>query len=135
MNAHLKELVVQFAKFGIVGFIAFLIDYGLFLALDYLLSLNYLVASAISFTLATLFNYAASMRYVFAGKAGQTRGQQFAIFFALSVAGLGLNQLILWVCVQFAGMFAWAGKLVATIIVTLFNFVTRKVFLEERVDS
>ncbi len=132
MNTYLRELTVQFAKFGVVGVIAFFIDYGLFLLMDYVFGVNYLVASAISFTIATVFNFVASMRYVFAGKEGQTRAQQFVIFFVLSLVGLGLNQLILWACVDLLALLAWIGKLVATVLVMLFNFVTRKVFLEDR---
>ena len=132
MNTYLRELTVQFAKFGVVGVIAFFIDYGLFLLMDYVFGVNYLVASAISFTIATIFNFVASMRYVFAGKEGQTRMQQFVIFFVLSLVGRGLNQLILWACVDLLALLAWVGKLVATVLVMLFNFVTRKVFLEDR---
>lgn len=132
MKSDLKDLVVQFAKFSVVGIVAFVIDYGLFLVMDYVFHVEYLIASAISFTLATVFNFVASMRYVFAGKEGQTRTQQFIIFFVLSVIGLGVNQLILWVCVSFLFMYAWVGKLAATAVVMLFNFVTRKIFLEDR---
>lgn len=102
MNTYLRELTVQFAKFGIVGVIAFCIDYGLFLLMTYVFGINYLIASAISFVISTIFNFAASMRYVFAGKRGQTRSQQFVIFFVLSVVGLGVNQLVLWMCVDLA---------------------------------
>lgn len=133
MNTYLRELTVQFAKFGVVGVIAFCIDYGLFLLMTYAFGVNYLVASAISFTISTIFNFMASMRYVFAGKKGQTRTQQFVIFFVLSVIGLGVNQLILWVCVDILAWLAWIGKLVATAIVMIFNFITRKIFLEDRV--
>lgn len=132
MNTYLRELTVQFAKFGVVGVIAFFIDYGLFLLLTYVFGVNYLIASAISFTISTVFNFVASMRYVFAGKEGQTRTQQFVIFFVLSVIGLGVNQLILWICVDMLDWLAWIGKLVATAIVMVFNFVTRKIFLEDR---
>lgn len=131
MNTYLRELTVQFAKFGIVGVIAFCIDYGLFLLMTYVFGINYLIASAISFVISTIFNFAASMRYVFAGKRGQTRSQQFVIFFVLSVVGLGVNQLVLWMCVDLLAWLAWAGKLAATFIVMIFNFVTRKVFLED----
>lgn len=133
MNTYLRELTVQFAKFGVVGVIAFCIDYGLFLLMTYAFGVNYLVASAISFTISTIFNFMASMRYVFAGKKGQTRTQQFVIFFVLSVIGLGVNQLILWVCVDMLAWLAWIGKLVATAIVMILNFITRKIFLEDRV--
>lgn len=131
MNTNLRELTVQFAKFGIVGVIAFCIDYGLFLLMTYVFGVNYLVASAISFTISTVFNFVASMRYVFAGREGQTRTQQFVIFFVLSLMGLGLNQLILWISVDMLAWLAWIGKLVATAIVMVFNFITRKIFLED----
>ena len=131
MNTYLRELTVQFAKFGIVSVIAFCIDYGLFLLMTYVFGINYLIASAISFVISTIFNFTASMRYVFAGKRGQTRSQQFVIFFVLSVVGLGVNQLVLWMCVDLLAWLAWVGKLAATFIVMIFNFVTRKVFLED----
>lgn len=60
MNTYLRELTVQFAKFGIVGVIAFCIDYGLFLLMTYVFGINYLIASAISFVISTIFNFAAS---------------------------------------------------------------------------
>lgn len=135
MNTYLRELIVQFAKFGVVGVIAFCIDYGLFLLMTYGFGVNYLVASAISFTISTIFNFMASMRYVFAGKKGQTRTQQFVIFFVFSVIGLGLNQLILWISVDMLAWLAWVGKLVATAIVMVFNFITRKIFLEDHAAS
>ena len=131
MKQDLGKLLIQFIKFSIVGVIAFFIDYGLFLLLTYLFGVNYLIASTISFVVSVIFNYLASMRYVFVGRADQTRIQQFIIFFVLSVIGLGLNQLILWLCVDILTIPAWFGKLVATAIVMVFNFVTRKIFLEE----
>lgn len=127
----LGKLIAQIVKFGIVGFIAFCIDYGIFLALTYLFGVNYLVAAAISFLISTVFNYAASMRYVFQGKETQTAMQQFAIFFVLSVFGLVLNQIFLWACVDVCSIAEWAGKLIATVLVMVYNFVTRKIFLEQ----
>ncbi len=131
MKQDLGKLIIQFIKFGIVGFIAFLIDYGTFLLLTYVFGVNYLIASTISFVVSVIFNYLASMRYVFKGREDQTKTQQFIIFFVLSVIGLGINQLILWLCVDIITIPAWFGKLVATAIVMVFNFVTRKIFLEE----
>lgn len=132
MNIFSKELIFQIAKFGIVGFLAFCIDYCLFLFLTYTLGVNYLVASAISFIVSLVFNFVASMRYVFAGKEGQTRTEQFIIFVTLSVIGLAINQIVLWLCVAVIDWIAWFGKIIATVVVMIFNFVTRKIFLEER---
>ncbi len=131
----LGKLIAQIVKFGIVGFIAFCIDYGIFLVLTYLFGVNYLAAAAISFLVSTIFNYTASMRYVFQGKETQTAMQQFTIFFVLSVIGLVLNQIFLWACVDICAIAEWAGKLIATALVMVYNFITRKIFLEQRDDK
>ena len=61
----MKKLIAQFMKFGIVGVIAFLIDYGLMVALTEFFGVPYLISNTISFTVSVVFNYVASMRYVF----------------------------------------------------------------------
>jgi putative flippase GtrA len=49
----------------------------------------------------------------------------------LSVIGLGINQLIMWVLVDKAGIFYMISKIAATIVVSVYNFITRKIFLEK----
>ncbi len=127
----LKKLIAQIIKFGIVGFIAFCIDYGIFLVLTYAFNISYLIAGAIAFIVSTIFNYIASMRYVFQGKETQTAMQQFTIFVVLSLIGLGLNQVFLWLFVDTCHIPEWFAKLIATAIVMVYNFVTRKFFLED----
>ena len=90
------KLVQQFMKFGVVGVIAFVIDYGLMVALTELAGVNYLISATISFTVSVVFNYLASMRYVFTHKQGLSRRREFVIFVVLSVIGLGVNDLLMW---------------------------------------
>ena len=125
------QIVVQFLKFSIVGITSFFIDYGLFLLLTYVFDVFYIAASSISFILSTIYNYALSMRYVFQGKETQTAMQKFFIFWVLSFIGLGLNQVFLWACVSPLNMGEWFGKLVATFLVMIYNFVSKKLFLED----
>ena len=129
-TGKLKALALQFTKFGVVGVIAFFIEYGIFLGLTYALGVDYLIAAPTAYVISTIFNFVASMRYVFSGKEGQTRTQQFVIFFVLSLVGLGVNQLVIWACVDLASIPAWFSKLVATGMVMVFNFITRKIFLD-----
>ena len=56
------KLIAQFMKFGVVGVIAFVIDYGLLALLTEVFGVNYLVSATISFTVSVIFNYLASMR-------------------------------------------------------------------------
>ena len=77
-----------------------------------------------------VFNYFASMRYVFTHKEGMTRRREFVIFVALSVAGLILNDACMWLGTDLLGVDYRITKIGATAIVMVWNFVTRKRFLD-----
>lgn len=127
----MRKLIAQFMKFGVVGVIAFVIDYGLLILLTETLGEQYLLINAtISFTVSVIFNYAASMRYVFTHREGMSRRREFIIFIVLSVIGLLLNNLCLWVGDAFLGWDYRIVKIIATAIVTMWNFVSRKKFLD-----
>jgi len=70
------------------------------------------------------------MRYVFKGKQGASKIREFIIFAVLSTIGLGLNDLILWIGVALTFDYRIV-KLVASAIVMSYNFITRKLILEE----
>lgn len=126
----MEKLVRQFMKFGVVGLIAFVIDYGLMVALTELAGINYLVSATISFTVSVVFNYVASMRYVFTHKEGLSRRREFIIFVVLSVIGLGLNDLLMWIGTTLWDISYLIVKIGATALVTVYNFITRKIFLD-----
>ena len=131
MHRDCPRIVIQFLKFSVVGITSFLIDYGLFLLLTYAFGVFYIAASTTSFIVSTVYNYVLSMRYVFQGKETQTAMQKFTIFWVLSFIGMGLNQLLLWACVSSLGISEWFGKLVATFLVMIYNFWSKKLFLED----
>lgn len=126
----MKKLIAQIMKFGVVGVIAFCIDYGLLIFLTEVFGLDYLVSATISFTVSVVFNYIASMRYVFAHKKGMSRRREFVIFIVLSVIGLGINNVALWAGVDLLGIDYRIAKIAVTFIVMVWNFITRKIFLD-----
>lgn len=126
----MKKLFAQFMKFGVVGAIAFVIDYGLLALLTELFGVNYLISATVSFTVSVAFNYAASMRYVFTHKEGMSRRREFVIFVVLSVVGLLINNACMWAGVELLGVHYLLTKIVATAVVMVWNFVTRKIFLD-----
>ncbi len=126
----MKRLIIQFLKFSAVGLSAFAIDYALFVVL-HLLGTSYLIANIVSYTLANIYNFLLSMKYVFAGRTGQSRMEQGVIFTILSIVGLGLNELFLWLLVQFIIPLPVVSKVIATFLVMIFNYITRKWFFED----
>lgn len=128
----LKKLMPQIIKFSIVGGISFLIDYLLLMFFTDVLGIWYLLSAFLSYSIATVYNYLASMKYVFKGREDMGKGKEFTIFVTLSLMGLGVNQLGMWALVDGVAMDYRIAKIVVTAVVTVWNFVTRKVFLEEK---
>lgn len=126
----MKKLIAQFMKFGIVGVIAFVIDYGVMILLTEVFGVPYLISTTISFVVSVIFNYFASMRFVFKRKDDMSRRREFIIFIVLSVCGLGINDLLMWLMVDSLYIDYRLSKIVVTVVVAVWNFVTRKIFLE-----
>ncbi len=123
-------LLGQIAGFGVVGVIAFVIDYGLMILLTEAFGVDYLISTTVSFVVSVIFNYLMSMRFVFAHKKGMSRRREFVIFVVLSVIGLGINDLLMWLGTDMVGIPYFITKIFATAVVMVWNFVTRKKFLD-----
>jgi putative flippase GtrA len=108
-----------------------MVDVGVLVALKELLHIDVLVSSAISFCVSVVANYILSMTFVFKSK-NQNKIREFIIFVLLSVGGLCINQLILWIGVKLTSVYYLIVKLFALVIVSVYNFVTRKIFLESK---
>ena len=121
--------MLQIIRFGIVGVIATALDFGVLVVLKELLNMDVLIASAISFCVSVAVNYILSMAFVFKSK-NENKVKEFIVFILLSIGGLCLNQLILWVGVRFTSVYYLVVKIFALVIVPIYNFVTRKIFFE-----
>lgn len=129
----LKKLLNQILGFGAVGVIAFLIDYSTLMLLSQAFNVEPVLAAGVSYVLSTVFNYFASMKYVFCHKEGLSRKREFAIFVILSTIGLAINEILMMIGTILFGVSAAAvtvTKVAATAIVMVYNFITRKLFLD-----
>ena len=129
----MKNLFSQLIKFGLVGGIAFLIDYGIMVFLTEVFKIPSLISAAISFTVSVIFNYIASVKWVFdVDKEKNSKTKELVVFILLSVVGLGINELIMWIMDKEFGIYYMISKIVATAVVMCYNFITRKLFLEKK---
>lgn len=150
----MKKLIEQALKFGVVGFVCFFIDYLIgVIVLNILMSIfgvsffekASMISSALGFTISVIVNYILSFKFVFERKEDMNRKAEFVIFLVLSIIGLLLNTFIIWVCTgPIYSNLAWlrsllnetlaytGAKVIATAIVMVYNFVTRKIFLEKK---
>lgn len=128
------NLLKQIIKFGFVGGSAFLIDAGILFLLTDFLNIHYLISGTISFSVSVIYNYILSIFWVFDTNKSNKKPQEFIVFIVLSVIGFGINQLLMYLLVDLLTIYYMISKIITTIIVMVYNFITRKLFLERRKD-
>jgi len=119
----------QLIRYTFVGGFAFIVDFGtLFLLTEYL-NLHYLVSAAIAFILGLVTNYFLSIGWVFTRHTVSDKRIEFIVFALIGLAGLGLNELFLWLFTDLAGMYYLISKILTAVLVYLWNFFVRKLIL------
>lgn len=142
---NMKRLMEQIIKFGIVGFFCFLIDYGITVVFTNVFGVHYLVSKFLGFVVSAIVNYILSIKFVFTNKKEMDKKKEFSVFIILSAFGLIINEIVMFICMDV--LFPASGILqryitrelmvsvssvVATGIVMIYNFISRKLFLERK---
>ena len=125
-----ENLLIQIFKFGIVGVIATLIDFAFLYIFKEFGKFPVILSNTLSFCISVVYNYWASVKWVFDVNEEKDPRKNFIIFIIFSVLGLLLNDLIMHISIDKFNIYYMLSKIIATAIVMIFNFVTRKLFLE-----
>ena len=131
LDSTRESLLIQIFKFVIVGGIATIIDWLIYFILYKFIKLEPIIANIISFSVSVIYNYYASCKYVFKVNKEKSKTRQFTEFIIFSLIGLGINELLIFIFVNKLSWNAMLVKILATLIVMVFNFITRKKFLEK----
>ena len=92
-----KKLIIQIFRFVIVGGTAFLLDYAILYSLTEFVGINYLLSGMMSFSVSVIYNYILSKTWVFDTKENNRKITEFILCVILSVIGLGINQIIMYI--------------------------------------
>ena len=128
-KAPTESTFIQLFRYGFVGGLAFLVDYGTLVLLTESAGLHYLLAATISFILGLITNYLLSITWVFNQHKLNNRWVEFLLFAFIGVVGLGLNDAIMFLCTERCGIHYTLSKIIATAIVFFWNFLARKLIL------
>lgn len=126
----MNKLLKQILRFTIVGGIATVIDFVCLYIFKEFLNLNIILSNTLSFTISVIYNYIASIKWVF--DVNKNSKFQFIIFVILSVIGLLINNGILYLFTSYTEVYYLLSKVFATLVVMIYNFITRKIFLEKK---
>ena len=114
-----SKLGQQIIKFGAVGFLCFFIEYVLLILFKELLGWPVIAANTLAFTVSAIVNYILSILFVF--------------------GGLILNNVVLKLGTMVLDPF-WSRSYIivkpfATGVVMVYNFITRKIFIEKKPEK
>ena len=118
---------IHFFRYIFVGGVSFLADGGsLFLITT--IGINYLISVIFAFVIGLAVNYGLSKLLVFENSS--VNGKiEFLVYGIIGVIGLGFTEIIMYVLTEIAGLYFMVSKVIATIIVLVWNFVARKIIL------
>jgi putative flippase GtrA len=125
-------LKIEFARYLVVGGIAFCADFGLLALLTAAFDVHYLVASLFAFLLGTWVNYRLSVRWVFAFRAVSAPAAEFSMFMLIGVITLGLSLGLMALLVDALGLHILLAKCVVTGFTLITNFAARRAVLFTR---
>ena len=130
LYARWRVVVHELAKFGIVGAVNTVLDFGIFNLLRAAFHVGPLTSSAIALVIAATSSYFMNRHWTFSHRARQHPGREYALFFVLNGIGLGLQLSCIAIShygLHFESLFADnIAKAVGLVIGTVFRFATYK---------
>jgi putative flippase GtrA len=117
------------ARYFAAAAIAFAVDFGSYMGLIHLAGVHYLSAAPLGFALGVATIYALSIRWVFSHRRLADSRMEFALFAAIGIAGMALNQLMIYAGVEGLGLSYALAKILSAAVAFGFNFCARKIFL------
>lgn len=122
----------QFVRYLVTGGLAFAVDYGLFVLCYDNFGWHYLLANLVGLVAGLVINYIMSVVWVFSEckrVLENKKTAEFGIFAIVGIAGIGINQLLMYLMVGNLDWNAKVSKIVAAALVLMWNFGARKLML------
>lgn len=125
----MRNMVIQLLKFSIVGVIATFIDFLILYLFKEYCGFSVLLASFLAYVVSSVINYLLSTRWVFKSNV-LSEHYKIIIFIIISLIGVILNELIMYFG-ELVSIYYMITKVISTIVLLVFNFISRKIFLEK----
>jgi putative flippase GtrA len=121
-NFFTEAFFLKFIKFSLVGFSGIFVDFGMTFIGKEILKIQKYFANSFGFILAASSNYFLNRLWTFQSTNPNIM-LEFTRFFIIALIGLIINLLIIWAMTGKFKVNFYISKLVATLVVTLWNFL------------
>ena len=109
-----------------VGGTAALVEWAFFYGFNQGIGMEYMLATAAAFCLATLYHYFLGNILVFTSGARYEKGKELSLVFAVSIMGLAFNLILMYIFVGMMLLQPMFAKVLASCIVVIWNYLARK---------
>jgi putative flippase GtrA len=123
------NIFIQAFRYVLSGTLAYAVDYCALIIFVEIFKIYYLTAALVAFLLGAITAYILNVRWVFDRRTFKNRYFEISIFIVIGLVGLILNQHIIWVFTENLDFHYLFSKLIATMIVVVWNFFARKYIL------
>ena len=128
----IKSLIVrQFIIYGMVALIPATVDFSLMYFLTEFVGIYYMFSLVIAFTIALFVSYFSQKKLTFRN-GSQRYAPQFSVFCLVSLVGLLIHIGVVFGMVEYLGWWYMSGKVIATAIAYVWNFLAHKYVTFER---
>ena len=142
-----NEIIKEIFRFLIVGFIATLVDYLVTGLYEYIVSREsfgsflevfskkdiktsvVLVATTLGFLSGLLVNYICSIMFVYKEKGYSQTKLGFLVFTILSLVGLLISNIGMYIGYDLLKINQWVVKVVMTFVVMIYNYVSKRLII------
>ncbi len=109
-------------KFGVVGFSGTLLDFFITWVCKERLRWNKFLSNSLGFIVAASSNYVLNRLWTFQSDASDI-SREYATFMGISMIGLLLNNLFLYIFNERVSLNFYLSKVIAVVLVTIWNFL------------
>ena len=124
-----NNTLIQLFRYLFVGGVAFIADISTLALLTEKFAVHYLLSAGVAFLVGLTVNYLISIYWIFPKSSLSNRSAEFAVFAAVGVIGLGLNEAAMWIFTDTLSFHYMASKVISTAVVFFWNFIARKILL------
>ncbi len=128
----LRSIALEGVRYFGASALALGVDLSTYSGLIYIAGVHYLIAAPIGFALGLALIYLLSVRWVFAERRLADRRMEFSVFALIGLAGMTINELVIYAGVDRFALGPVPAKLVSAALVFSFNFASRKLLLFTR---
>jgi putative flippase GtrA len=126
---NFRQIAEEGARYFGASAVALVLDFGVYASLIRFADVHYLIAAPIGFALGLATVYLLSIRWVFKQRRVANRRAEFTLFAGIGLAGMALNQGIIYAVVEVLPGAYEIAKAVSAGTVFWFNFAARKLLL------